>query len=515
MDAVEIYKKALAQFKAKNFDEALKILDEIKLAAPHWKKPLLLEAYILREQGKTVELFLFAQKILPLFSAASPEEKNLLPDVLSLLGIACSKLGMAESALEISRSAGKFSQNKIDACSELSNAILAANAVENFSADDFKKLYAEYKKYLSDVVPYARKFYAHEKIRVGFLSADFKIHPVVKWAWALLTALDKKSFEIYCYSAGKTSDIVTEYIRAAVENWRDISTLTDAQAAAMIRADELDILFDMSGHTGDNRLRVAAYRPASVQVSGIGYMNSTGLECFDYFLSDEICAAGSEEFFTEKLIRLPHSHICYEPSGSPEISSPPCIKKNFVTFGSFNQLSKINDSLLTAWKKILDGVPDSRLILKNQTFNTADGKNFFSDRLKFLGLDASRVELRDFTGDYLQQYGDVDIALDTFPYTGGVTTCEALYMGVPVVTLRGKTHGSRFGASILNAADLPELIAQSPMDYVNKAVQLARRTELLAAYHVGLREHVKNSALMNSKRYIRELEKIYREVVRL
>ena len=459
-------------------------------------------------------MFLFAQKILPLFDATLPEEKKHLSGVLNLLGMACSKLGMADSASELLRLSGETAENNAEACSEISNAIIVANAVENFSASDFKKLYAEYKKYLSDIVPYPRKFYAHEKIRVGFLSADFRIHPVIKWAWALLTALDKNSFETYCYSAGKSSDIVTKHISATVKGWRDISTLGDVEAAALIRDDEIDILIDLSGHTGGNRLRVAAYRPASVQVSGVGYMNSTGLPCFDYFLSDEICAAGSEEFFTEKLIRLPHSHICYEASANLEVSSPPCLKKNFVTFASFNQPSKLNDSMLTAWKKILDGVPNSRLILKNKTFNTDEGKNFFVNRLKFIGLDVSRVELRGFTGDYLRQYDDVDIALDTFPYTGGVTTCEALYMGVPVVSLYGNRHGSRFGLSILKNIGLEELAVATYDDYVERAIALAGDWELLTILRKNLRGMMKNSPLMDSENYIREVEAAFKKILR-
>ena len=272
MDAVEKYKEALAQFKAKNFDAALKILDEVKIAEPHWKKPLLLEAYILREQGKTVELFLFAQKILPSFNDSSPEGKNLLSDVLHVLARACSRLGMGESAVEILRMAGETCKNNVEACEDISNAIFAMNVSEKASAEDFKRLYAVYKKYLSDITPYPRKVYAHKKIRVGFLSADFFNHPVMKWAWALIFKLDKKFFRTYCYNARKNSDNVTENVKANVENWRDISTLDDAKAAELIRADEIDILFDFSGHTSGNRLRVAAYRPASVQISGIGYI---------------------------------------------------------------------------------------------------------------------------------------------------------------------------------------------------------------------------------------------------
>ena len=509
MDTVEIYKKALEQYKAKNYDEALKFLEEVKLAAPNWKKPLLLQAYILREQNKTAELFLFVQKILPTF-----EEKNFISDALNLLGVACMKLALPDSATELLRLAGETAKDNSEACDEISNAILAANASEKFSADDFKKLYAEYKKYLSDIEPYPKKFYNHKRIRVGFLSADFRIHPVIKWSWALIRNLDKKIFATYCYSSVGRADIVTKNIAATIENWRDILKLTDAQAAEMIRNDEIDILFDLSGHTSNNRLRVAAYRPASVQISGIGYMNSTGLECFDYFLSDEICA-GDPNYFTEKLIRLPHSHICYEVSTSLEVANePPSLKKNFVTFGSFNQFSKMTDSTLTVWKKILDSVPASRLILKNKTLNTDDGKEFVGNRLKKIGIDVERVELRGTTGNYLREYDDVDIALDTFPYTGGVTTCEALYMGVPVISLYGERHGTRFGLSMLKNVGLDELAVNSYDEYINRAVGLANDKELLKILRRNLRGMMKKSPLMDSKNYLREIEEAFIKILR-
>ena len=513
MDIVEKYAAALEQYKAKNYDEALKILEEVKLAAPNWKKPLLLEAYILREQGKTAELFLFVQKILPTFNLALREEKIFMSDALNLLGIACQKLALPDSAVELLRLAGETSKNNAEACTEISNAILAANASEKFSADDFKKLYAEYKKYLSDIEPYPKKFYNHKRIRVGFLSADFRIHPVIKWSWALIRNLDKKIFATYCYSSVGRADIVTENIAATVENWRDILKLTDAQAAEMIRNDEIDILFDLSGHTSNNRLRAAAYRPASIQISGIGYMNSTGLECFDYFLSDEICA-GDPNYFTEKLLCLPHSHICYEVSKSVEVSGAPSLKKNFVTFGSFNQFSKMTDSTLTVWKKILDLVPASRLILKNKLLETPDGKEFVRNRLKSLGIDVERVELRGFTKDYLREYADVDIALDTFPYTGGVTTCEALYMGVPVISLYGERHGTRFGLSMLKNVGLDELAVNSYDEYINRSVGLANDKELLKILRRNLRGMMKKSPLMDSKNYLREIEEAFIKILR-
>ena len=177
----------------------------------------------------------------------------------------------------------------------------------------------------------------------------------------------------------------------------------------------------------------------------------------------------------------------------------PFLKNGFMTYGSFNNFAKVNEELLYIWRAILERVPNSKLILKNKLCSLDEGKEIIKEKLSKMSLPLDRIELRPYSPDYLEQYREIDVALDTYPYTGGTTTCEALYMGVPVITLRG-------------AADISELIAQSPMDYVNKAVQLSRRKELLSAYHVGLREHMQNSALMDSKNYIRELEKIYRTI---
>ena len=513
VNAIEKYRNALEQYQAKNFDEALKILDEVQAAAPYWKKPPLLEAYILRDSDRTADLFFFVQKILPRFDISSPEDKPSVAALLNLLGGACQNLSLIESAVEFLCLSGEMTKPNVESCKQISNAIFTANSSEKFSAADFQKLYDRYKKYLADIKPYPRKFYDHKKIRVGYLSNDFYRHPVIKWAWALIYKLDKNFFETYCYSARKNFDNITEHISKTVQNWRDISKLNEFQTAELIRKDEIDILFDLSGHTAGNRLRVAAYRPASVQISGVGYMNSTGLDCFDYFLSDVYCAGDSEKYFTEKLICLPHSHICYESPGNFEVGGVPCLRKNFVTFGSFNQYGKINDSILLAWKKILDAVPNSRLILKNRVLNTDDGKNFVRDRLKNFGFDVARIDLRGLTFDYLREYDDVDIALDTFPYTGGVTTCDALYMGVPVVSLYGDRHGTRFGYSILKNIGLDELAVNSYDDYIKIAVALAGDKDLLKVLRKNLRGMMTKSPLMNSELYIRNVETAFIKIM--
>jgi len=514
MNLEELHAKGFEFYRAKNFDAALKVADEMQRLDSNYKKGYYLEAAVYHELDKPAKEYYALKKLLSLLDVSSPEEKDFsMGNILNNLSVVCHrKLALWKDAFKFYLLSAKMNEAKTrEEC--LQSTLFFATAMENFSVEDFQKLYDEYKKTLAGIVPYPKKFYNHKKIRIGFMSADFFFHPVTCWSWALWTRLDKNLFETYFYSNVEKPDNVTENLRKTAGGWRDIRDLTDEQAAKLIRDDEIDILFDMSGYTTGSRLRVAAYRPASVQMTGVGYMNSTGLDCFDYFLSDIHCA-GDENFFTEKLIKLPHSHICYEPPATIEPAKiPPCMKNNFVTFGSFNQFGKVTDSILRAWKKIFDAVPNSKLILKNKIFNTDDGKNFVGGRLKNFGFDLARVELRPYSANHLAEYADVDIALDTFPYTGGVTTCDALYMGVPVVTLYGQRHGTRFGLSILKNVGLDELAVDSYDEYIKRAVMLANDWELLSILRKNLRTMMKKSPLMNSTAYVREMQDAFVKIL--
>ena len=329
------------------------------------------------------------------------------------------------------------------------------------------------------------------------------------FSYALITNHDKNLFEVYCYSAGNTFDAVTKNIKSAVNVWRDISNLSDEDAAKIIRADEIDILFDLSGHSNGNRLPILAYRPAAVQISGLGYMNSTGLNCVDYFLSDVNCV-GDTKFFTESLIAMDHSHFCYAPLKQfPAVNHR---ENHFVTFGCFNNFSKVTDSILTAWGKILAAVPKSKLILKHKIFDTAEGKDFVLKRLENLSLNTKQIELRGLSKDYLNEYNEIDIALDTAPYNGGLTTCEALLMGVPVISLVGDRHGSRIAYSILKNIGVEELATANLDEYVQRTVSLANDKDLLKVLHKNLCTMFRNSPLTDSKNYVREVEEIFTQI---
>ncbi len=355
------------------------------------------------------------------------------------------------------------------------------------------------------------------RLRIGYVSPDFRQHAAAYFFAPLLRDYDREAFQVYVYSTGRRDRVTAAFRRFPVK-WRDMAGASAEAVAKRIRAEGIDILVDLSGHTQDSCLPVLAYRPAPVQVSGIGYVNTTGLAAVDYFLSDVHCMPPREIAggFTEQVLRLPHSHLCYAPEPlreMPEVCRElPCDRNGFVTFGCFNNFTKVTEDVLLLWRAILEHVPGSRLVLKAKLCSLPDGQKIIRERLKALSIDAGQVELRPFSPDYLEQYGDIDLALDTMPYTGGLTTCEALYMGVPVVSLRGRSHGARFGASFLENAGLSELLAESEMDYVARAARLALLPDRLRELRTGLRERMRASFLMDGPAYMREFEAAYTQI---
>jgi len=388
----------------------------------------------------------------------------------------------------------------------------------NKEGRDAAQVYAD----MLHVTPYTHENVnrmTHRKIRIGYISPDFRQHSVSYFLPPLLRYFNDDQFIVFCYALGRT-DAVTQKLRTRRTTWRDLRAYPPQAAAQRIVADKIDILVDLSGHSQDNALPIMAYRPAPVQVSGIGYTNTTGLRTVDYFLSDEVCVPPGDTLaasgFTEKILRLPHTHFCYAPE---EIRTMPMdgrdapVRTNhYVTFGSFNNFAKVTDEILLLWRSILETVSDARLVIKGKICSIDSGIEIVKQRLSVVGCDLSRIEFRPYSPDYLEQYRDIDIALDTAPYNGGLTTCEALYMGVPVISLRGRTHGARFGASILTNAGVRELVVENGLNYVRRAVQLADSPSLIEAYHMGLRDNMKRSPLMDMKGYMRELEAAYQRI---
>lgn len=436
-----------------------------------------------------------------------------LADALYLAGEA---KGAAHELLMSSRLA-----DEADEAAELYSKYLFMRNYRHLSAKD-GRLKAEVYNEMQTAHPYTHgnvKRLTQKKLRIGYISPDFREHAVSYFLSPLLHHFDGDQFMVFCYATGR-SDAVTERFRTRRVTWRDLRGRHPRTAARLIAEDKIDILIDLSGHSQDNALPIMAYRPAPVQISGIGYTNTTGLHVIDYFLSDEVCIPkgdrAAEAGFTEQILRMPHSHLCYAPEtirAMPEACYEPPVRRNgYVTFGSFNNFAKVTDEILLLWRGILESVRSSKLVIKGKIASIDSGLNFAKQRLSMLNYDIARVEFRPYSPDYLEQYRDIDIALDTAPYNGGLTTCEALYMGVPVISLRGRTHGARFGASILTNAGVRELIAESDINYVRRAVQLAESPKLLEAYHMGLRANMKRSPLMNVQGYMEELENLYQEI---
>ncbi len=304
------------------------------------------------------------------------------------------------------------------------------------------------------------------------------------------------------------------------DHWQNIHGMTDALVFQCIQKDGIDILVDLAGHSGNNRLKLFARKPAPIQVSYLGYPNTTGLTAMDYRFTDNVADPPglTDAYYTEKLIRLPEGFLCYRPSvGCPDIAPPPCLENGYITFGSFNNWAKINSKTIALWSDLLSRVPDSRLILKSSLASDRDAQQQLLSLFVQNGIEASRIEILSrlpVFGEHLKQYQRVDIALDTFPYNGTTTTCEALWMGVPVITLAGNTHASRVGASILSRLGLNEWIVSSVDDYLNISEALANDTDNLKCLRRTLREKFQNSSLMNEKRFLANLETAYRRMWR-
>ena len=394
--------------------------------------------------------------------------------------------------------------------------LLKLNAADVSAQEVYEKSLG-YGMLFADVQPYThwgrRK---KDKIRIGYISGDFRQHVMQYFIWPFLAGYDANAFDVYVYSLGK-SDQYTVFFKTLVTRWRDLSAhARDMERIAReIHADEVDILFDLAGHTAGTGLAALAWKPAPIQLSGLGYMATSGLKTVDYFVTDHYCdpeGSGSEAFYVEKLLRLT-SQFCYNGyTHLPRSTGTPARGRGYIQFASFNQYQKFRDPVLHAWQEIMERVPQSRLLLKNNAYSKPGVVQSAYERLRRLGFDMSRVQFECATQDYMLRYLDVDIALDTFPWPGGGTTCDALYMGVPVVSYYTERHSTRFTYSLLANIGLSDLASTSLSDYVETAVALAGNLDLLDALHRELRDRMKTSPVMDQERYIREMEECYRAV---
>ncbi|HWT54861.1 MAG TPA: tetratricopeptide repeat protein [Rhodocyclaceae bacterium] len=350
------------------------------------------------------------------------------------------------------------------------------------------------------------------RLRIGLVSGDLYNHPVGYFLAGLLEALDTSRFEVFAYSnrPEHKHDAMSQRLRAHCAAWNNISLLDDTAAAALIHADGIHILLDLAGHTGENRLPVFACKPAPVQAAWLGYFATTGVEQMDYLIGDpNVCPAGEENHFTETVWRLPETYLCFTPPDADiAINDLPARENGFVTFGCFNNIGKLTDSVLATWSRILQQVPNARLLLKARQLADAAVCAWLRERFAAHGVMDQQLLLEGPTPreDYLRAYQRLDIVLDPFPYPGGTTTVEALWMSVPVLTLRGNRMLSHAGENIMRNIGLPEWIAQDEADYVAKAVGFAADPDLLATLRKQLRQQALASPMFDAPRFARHFE---------
>ncbi|NIU07003.1 MAG: tetratricopeptide repeat protein [Gammaproteobacteria bacterium] len=357
-------------------------------------------------------------------------------------------------------------------------------------------------------------------LRVGYVSPDFRRHSVGYFIEPLLAAHDRREVDVVCYAEVAKPDERTACLQALADDWRSTVGMSDAKVAERIREDRIDILVDLAGHTRGNRLLAFAEKPAPVQVTWLGFGGTTGMTAIDHLLTDSILAPEDEagHGFTETLVRLPRGFLCYAPDAdAPEPNDLPAASNGFVTFGSLNLLAKLRPGVLDIWTRILREVPGSRLLLKSRELRTRHLGAGFLNQFDVRGIEPDRIDLMGHIPsreDHLAAYSRADIALDPFPYNGGTTTCESLWMGVPVLTLKGDRFAGRMGASILSSVGLPELVAESEEEYVEKAVGLAGDLDRLSALRRDLRRRMSASPLCDAPAFARKVEAAYREMWR-
>jgi predicted O-linked N-acetylglucosamine transferase (SPINDLY family) len=460
----------------------------------------------LKVLDKATDCFRKAVMLKPSFAVAYNNLANVLKDS-----------GRMDEAIEnYSRAIGLMPDNPVF----YSNLVYVLNYHPAYTPDtifnEHKKCGELYMKNVCRHTSYANSRTIDRPLRVAYLSPDFRAHPVSNFIKPVLKYHNPDSVINYCYSDAAIKDAVTKHLKMFAKNWRNIHGLGNEEVIRMIQQDEIDILVDLTGHTANSRLAIFASKPAPVQISYLGYPNTTGLETVDYYITDEIAdPTGSGQWYTEELLYLSEGFSCYTPIiHTPPVSPLPATKNGYITFGSLNDLAKVNSEVIRLWREVLMSVPDSRFIFFRDTLRGGI-KDYWYNMFKKAGFDMNRVYFLCSPPNhdhYLSVLEGIDIVLDTFPWSGHTTTCECLHMGVPVITLKGNTHAGRLSASVLAAAGLSELVACDVKEYVKIACRLAGDIGKLAATRLQLREVLKNSILCDGKAFTQRLESAYRKV---
>jgi predicted O-linked N-acetylglucosamine transferase (SPINDLY family) len=455
-----------------------------------------------RQLDEAIVSFRHAIRLRPDFAEAYNNHGNVLRDT-----------GQLDEAIAALREAIRLGPEKVGAHSSL---LVTLHYDPTQSAE---AIYEEHRRWNEVHAEPLRKFIephlngreAGRRLRIGYVSGDFCRHPVGLFMVPLLANHDARNVEVFCYSDGRVSDEITAKLRQSAHVWRNTAGMPDGRLADGIRSDQIDILVDSSLHSAGNRLLVFARKPAPVQVTWLGYPGTTGLSSIDYRLTDPFLdPAGTDEWYSEKSVQLPHTFWCYEPiDATRQVSALPAIENGYVTFGCFNNFSKVTSAALELWAKLLGAIPRSRLMIFAPP---GEARNRATERFVQNGVKRERLDFVDRKPliDYLTQFNCIDVALDPFPCGGGTSTCDALWMGVPTVTLRGRTAVGRGSVSIHSNVGLADWIADTPEQYVSIAAKMAGDLGRLAELRAGLRKRMEQSPLMDAAQFASDMEIAYR-----
>lgn len=497
-------------FRHNLWQEALMVLRKCVALYPQSPTARWNLAHLLAESWQMDE----AEQVLQEAEAMGP-----MPGAKSMRASIAGRLGDADTALRLyqelaAESNAPSNLASSSAMSSLYSDQLNAQEVANLHV----QLFAPLGRGARAPESFVRAPLAGRRIRLGLVTADFHHqHPVNIFMQPVLRELDRSRFELFVYFTGVSYDDQTRLAQERAAHWVESTTLNDTQLAKRIDADAIDLLLDLAGHTGQQRMNLFGKRAAPVQATYLGYPGSTGVPNMDWVLGDAVVTPeGSDGLYSERIARLSGTVFCF----SPEVDYPyprftDTVAQRPLTFGSFNNVPKLTPRTLALWAQILHATPDSRLLLKAPSFSDNGAVRLFGERLKKLGVDLARVEFRGPSGlsDMMTEYADVDIALDPVPYNGGTTSLQAMWMGVPVVTQRGHNFVSRMGASFMTAAGLPEWVAKDDAGYVRIALHMAQDRNALLALKRGLREQQQGRPAWDVVAHTRAMEKAFEQMV--
>ncbi|MDP0497750.1 MAG: hypothetical protein Q7Q73_16230, partial [Verrucomicrobiota bacterium JB024] len=439
------------------------------------------------------------------------------PHLLIGYGRACAARGDIEDAL----AAFEIAESKKGPWQALAGKLFVMNLgyLPDVTTQDIIECASNWEKHYAPVAPKRTAPPRRPgKWRIGYYSPDFRSHSISHFLLPILEGHDREAFELYLYSDTLFTDAVTERYRTLADHWSDLTQFSVSQSVGLIEQDGLDLLIDCTGFFGACRPEIFARRPAPVQAHLIGYNGTTGLHSIDYRFSDEICEpTGTEHDSTETLVRLEPGFHCYRPNfDAPAPEPPPFISNGCITFGSFNNIAKINDEVVALWCRTLEAVPRSRLLIKAIGLGNNDSRKRLRARFGAYGIAADRIEILPGTASleaHLKTYHRVDIALDTFPVNGTTTSLEGLWMGVPMVTLQGKRHSARVSSSLLSQVGLQACIATDEDEFVKAAKALAADNKKLIAWRSQLRRKIQAAPLGDPAQFVPKLETAYRNSV--